>query len=348
MRNTLISQEKDGAIPKTYNTKKQSPLIENDSNSNTGTTQSKAQLKERKSSERKGSGEYATINESGVISDLDVNHDIQNVNLQSPKEEDSQEQVILTKKKDNSSTQALEHNTLIGQSDDRFSKRKYTVLDNDATLSSLKFKAKHIDLEIRMKQIKDIQEEILQSNFFKKLNSLESSTRLFRADRKRNIDLTKRTIKANVNINKLRNRVDKKMNILIKGGMHAREAYARISSTNRFKKWVFNKYESANCGECASVLLNELNVLYPDMAIERVGSSKHGFNIVNRDQSTPFYEPEKWNKDALVVDAWKGEVYTTDQFMLMSSDDDYSISNENKFPIRAVALGDGFWIIDEP
>jgi hypothetical protein len=29
----------------------------------------------------------------------------------------------------------------------------------------------------------------------------------------------------------------------------------------------------------------------------------HAFNLLNRDQRTPIFEPEKWNENVLVVDA---------------------------------------------
>jgi NAD(P)H-hydrate repair Nnr-like enzyme with NAD(P)H-hydrate epimerase domain len=28
--------------------------------------------------------------------------------------------------------------------------------------------------------------------------------------------------------------------------------------------------------------------------------------LINRDQRTPIFEPEKWNRNSLVVDAWAG------------------------------------------
>jgi hypothetical protein len=34
----------------------------------------------------------------------------------------------------------------------------------------------------------------------------------------------------------------------------------------------------------------------------------HAFNLINRDQRTPIFEPEKWNENTLVVDAWAGSV----------------------------------------
>jgi hypothetical protein len=41
----------------------------------------------------------------------------------------------------------------------------------------------------------------------------------------------------------------------------------------------------------------------------------HAFNVLNRDQSTSIFNPEKWNDDSLVVDPWKKTVYTKQEFL---------------------------------
>jgi hypothetical protein len=41
--------------------------------------------------------------------------------------------------------------------------------------------------------------------------------------------------------------------------------------------------------------------------------------VLNRDQSTSIFNPEKWNDDSLVVDPWKRTVYTKQEFLLVNS-----------------------------
>jgi hypothetical protein len=43
------------------------------------------------------------------------------------------------------------------------------------------------------------------------------------------------------------------------------------------------------------------------------------YTLLNRDQSTSIFEPETWNDDSLVIDAWKGVVYTKQMFLLVNS-----------------------------
>jgi hypothetical protein len=47
--------------------------------------------------------------------------------------------------------------------------------------------------------------------------------------------------------------------------------------------------------------------------------SDHAFNLINRDQRTPLFEPEKWNENSLVVDAWMGSVYTKKGFCVANA-----------------------------
>jgi hypothetical protein len=42
---------------------------------------------------------------------------------------------------------------------------------------------------------------------------------------------------------------------------------------------------------------------------------QHTFNLFNRDQSTPLLEPDKWNADTLVIDAWKKNIYIKGEFI---------------------------------
>jgi hypothetical protein len=64
--------------------------------------------------------------------------------------------------------------------------------------------------------------------------------------------------------------------------------------------------------------INELRKNYPNMTAEYLITTKpdHAFNLINRDQRTPIFEPEKWNENTLVVDAWAGSVYTKKEFIL--------------------------------
>jgi hypothetical protein len=50
-------------------------------------------------------------------------------------------------------------------------------------------------------------------------------------------------------------------------------------------------------------LVWELNKNYPEMIGEIVllDTPDHAFNVLNRDQSTSIFNPEKWNDDSLVV-----------------------------------------------
>jgi hypothetical protein len=68
-------------------------------------------------------------------------------------------------------------------------------------------------------------------------------------------------------------------------------------------------------------MLSELRKNYPDMTVEYLSiiQSDHAFNLINRDQRTSIFEPEKWNENALVVDAWTGSVYTKKGFCIANA-----------------------------
>jgi hypothetical protein len=53
-------------------------------------------------------------------------------------------------------------------------------------------------------------------------------------------------------------------------------------------------------------MIGELNKNYPKMIVENVSIDKpdHVFSVLNRDQSTSIFNPEKWNDDSLVIDPW--------------------------------------------
>jgi hypothetical protein len=40
------------------------------------------------------------------------------------------------------------------------------------------------------------------------------------------------------------------------------------------------------------------------MVVEVLETPQHTFNLFNRDQSTPLLEPDKWNADTLIIDAF--------------------------------------------
>jgi hypothetical protein len=62
-----------------------------------------------------------------------------------------------------------------------------------------------------------------------------------------------------------------------------------------------------------------------------INQSDHVFNLINRDPLTSIFEPEKWNKNCLVVDAWSGSVYTQAGFVLINTKvPHYGISNNIK------------------
>jgi hypothetical protein len=44
-------------------------------------------------------------------------------------------------------------------------------------------------------------------------------------------------------------------------------------------------------------MISELNKNYPEMIVEKVSMNRpdHAFNVLNRDQSTSIFNPEKWN-----------------------------------------------------
>jgi hypothetical protein len=70
------------------------------------------------------------------------------------------------------------------------------------------------------------------------------------------------------------------------------------------------------------------------MTAEYIATEKpdHTFNLINRDQRTPIFEPEKWNRNSLVVDAWAGSVYTKKGFCIANARlPYYDISNNVRF-----------------
>ena len=157
------------------------------------------------------------------------------------------------------------------------------------------------------KEMAQIQQEIFQSHVFKKLSTLESSSR--------NRDLRgydQRTIK----IKQLRNSIDGHIANINQTGVPFPNDSIQFFASKEYEDLVINTYKVANCSECALIMLNELRKNHSNMTAEYLLTTKpdHAFNLINRDQRTPIFEPEKWNESSLVVDAWAGSVYTKKEF----------------------------------
>ncbi|VVH66173.1 hypothetical protein BSPLISOX_597 [uncultured Gammaproteobacteria bacterium] len=169
-------------------------------------------------------------------------------------------------------------------------------------------------LNLKMERIKTIQQEILQSDMFIKLGALKSSSRLHYEglpylEAHKEIETLRASIKVCV------------ADIEKKYGVSNKRAIMRFNASDEFKDMLFEQYKVANCGEITDVMMSELSKNYPNMIVEStsIRSSDHIFNVLNRDQSTSIFEPETWNDDSLVIDAWKGVVYTKQMFLLVNS-----------------------------
>jgi hypothetical protein len=106
--------------------------------------------------------------------------------------------------------------------------------------------------------------------------------------------------------------------------------FIQFFASKEYEDLVIDTYKVANCSECALIMLNELRKNHPDMTVEYIATEKpdHTFNLINRDQRTPLFEPEKWNENSLVVDAWMGSVYTKKGFCVANAKlPHYNISN---------------------
>ncbi|VVH64344.1 hypothetical protein BSPLISOX_1755, partial [uncultured Gammaproteobacteria bacterium] len=171
-----------------------------------------------------------------------------------------------------------------------------------------------LSLDLKMERIKAIQQEILQSDIFKKLGELKSSTRLYHNN------LPYKDV--NYQINVLRSHIDNRIADIEKTyGVSNKRAFMYFTASDEFKDMLFKQYKVGNCGESADVMIGELNKNYPKMTVENVSieTPDHVFSVLNRDQSTSIFNPEKWNDDSLVVDPWKRTVYTKQEFLLVNS-----------------------------
>ncbi|CAC9436407.1 hypothetical protein [uncultured Gammaproteobacteria bacterium] len=160
-----------------------------------------------------------------------------------------------------------------------------------------------------------IQEEIFQSSIFKRLGTLESSSRiraLGESDFKRsNQKIEQLRYTSEIGIKKVKQMT----------GVSYLNASIQFYASKEYKDLTFHTYKVANCKECALIMLSELRKNYPDMTVEYLSiiQSDHAFNLINRDQRTSIFEPEKWNENALVVDAWTGSVYTKKGFCIANA-----------------------------
>jgi hypothetical protein len=104
-------------------------------------------------------------------------------------------------------------------------------------------------------------------------------------------------------------------------GVPNKRAAIQFTASDEFKDMLFKQYKVGNCAESTDVMISELNKNYPEMIGEIVllDTPDHAFNVLNRDQSTSIFNPEKWNDDSLVVDPWKKTVYTKQEFLLVNS-----------------------------
>ena len=171
-----------------------------------------------------------------------------------------------------------------------------------------------LSLDLKMERIKAIQQEILQSDIFKKLGELESSTRLHFEGRPYEVVDDK--------INMLRSCIISRIADIEKThGVSRDRAAMSFTASDEFKDMLFEQYKVGNCGESTDVMISELNKNYPKMIVENVSieTPDHVFSVLNRDQSTSIFNPEKWNDDSLVIDPWQRTVYTKQEFLLVNS-----------------------------
>ncbi len=164
------------------------------------------------------------------------------------------------------------------------------------------------------KEMDQAQQDILQSDVLKKLGALESSSR------NSNLGGHKQRI-IGIRMRQLRNSIDSHIANIKQTGLPSPNASIQFFASKEYEDLVFNTHKVANCSECALIMLNELRRNYPNMTVEYLltEGSDHAFNLINRDQRTPIFEPEKWNESSLVVDAWAGHVYTKKEFSAVNN-----------------------------
>ncbi|MBA5248762.1 MAG: RHS repeat-associated core domain-containing protein, partial [Gammaproteobacteria bacterium] len=176
---------------------------------------------------------------------------------------------------------------------------KHTAIDKNIT-------------PVDLSQVRSMKQEILQWDVFKKLGELDSSSRFFDEGGITHPMLIVTAKK----IQMLRD----EMGVSVRGirektGASVLNAVIQFAASNELEHMVFNKHQVANCAECGGIMLNVLNRHYHDMPVELLETPDHVFNLLNRNQSTPLLEPNKWNDDTLVVDAWNKNIHIKGEFL---------------------------------
>ncbi|VVH66021.1 hypothetical protein BSPLISOX_2527 [uncultured Gammaproteobacteria bacterium] len=164
------------------------------------------------------------------------------------------------------------------------------------------------------KEMREVQQKIFQSSVFQKLGTLKSSTR--------NPHLAGFDVRtASLEIEQLRYDAADRIVALRQTGVSHPNDFIQFFASKEYEDLVIDTYKAANCAECSLIMLNELRRNYPDMTAEYLSTTHpdHVINIINRDQRTPIFEPDKWNEHALVVDAWAGHVYTKKEFSVANT-----------------------------
>ncbi|CAB5499818.1 RHS repeat domain-containing protein [Bathymodiolus thermophilus thioautotrophic gill symbiont] len=204
-----------------------------------------------------------------------------------------------------------------------FDSGEYAVINGEVISANLA-----AEQMVKMVKIMETKEAILRSAVFNKLGDLESSSRRYHALGSFSDQLPyARSLaeRADGKIAMLRAQERKEVADLTRKGLTRIRATMQFHASVEYRKLVMEKHEAANCFECANVMLGSLNKKYPNMPVELINMANvdHVFNLINRDQSTSMFEPNTWNEDTLVVDAWKQVVYTKEEFLLVNLQKNY-------------------------
>ncbi|AYQ56383.1 hypothetical protein MS2017_0650 [Bathymodiolus thermophilus thioautotrophic gill symbiont] len=173
----------------------------------------------------------------------------------------------------------------------------------------------------KMVKIKEIQGQILKSPIFNQLGQLDSSSRLARS-----LNVNSSVYDAYVAIQAGQKmealRTQKRKRIADMKGTSNNRIIMRFYASDEYRELVI-EHKVANCTECSNIMFSSLNKEYPNMPVELINmfDTNHAFNVINRDQSTSIFEPDTWNEDTLVVDAWKRAVYTKEEFLSVNLQD---------------------------
>jgi hypothetical protein len=74
---------------------------------------------------------------------------------------------------------------------------------------------------------------------------------------------------------------------------------------------VTRKHGYGNCGEYAALTMDTLKNIEPGLRVEIFfeAGGNHGFVVIDREKSSDPLNPSTWGDDAVICDAWSGEVY---------------------------------------